>query len=164
MRDARLWRLDISVLSLRALETKAEAIRPVRSQDAKAIAALAHQAFLGGPDEASETHFFRKISAILAGNYGRFIDAASFVHASRTGELDAAILVTDYAPYGGPVIALVVAGKAVQQQGLGSALVSHSLAALQQLGKCHCCARITSGNVCSERLFQACGFRPSTRG
>lgn len=159
-RIARMWHSGVSILSQRTLE--AYAVRPVCTRDAKAIASLAHQAFIGGPDEASEENFFRKVSAILAGGYGTFIDAASFVHESCTGALDAVILVTDYAPYGKPVIALVVVGKAVQQRGIGTTLVSHSLAVLQQVGKADCCARITYGNVCSERMFQACGFTPST--
>lgn len=161
-RDARMWRSGLCVVSRRALD--AYAVRSVRSQDAKAIAALAHLAFLGGPDEASEENISRKVSAILAGSYGRFIAAASFGHESPAGELDAAILVTDYAPYGGPVIALVVVGKTVQQRGIGTTLVANSLAVLQQLGKADCCARITDGNLCSERLFQVCGFTPSASG
>lgn len=73
---------------------------------------------------------------------------------------DAAILVTDYAPYGGSVIALVVVDKAVQQRGMAGALLSHSLAALQRLGHSQCCARITQGNTASERLFLGWGFIP----
>lgn len=122
---------------------------------------MCHQAFLGGPDEASEPAFLAKVSAILAGRYGRLIADASLVHASPSGKLDAAILVTDYADYGGPVVALVVVDKTVQQRGIGALLLSRSLAVLQRLGQAQCCARITLGNSASERLFQGCGFVPA---
>ncbi|MET1116568.1 MAG: GNAT family N-acetyltransferase [Comamonas sp.] len=157
-RAARMWR--VALASERPHGCGTAALRQVCLQDAAPVAALARQAFLGGPDEASEDVLYRKVSAILEGSYGRFIPAASFVHASADGAIDAAILVTDYPPYGAPVVALIVVAKRMRQWGIGTALVCHSLGALRQQGHTGCCARITTGNLASERLFQVCGFAP----
>lgn len=157
-RVARMWHQHLPAPD--GGVSNSHVFRPVRGQDGPAIAMISQRAFLGGPDEASEDDFLGKVSAILVGRYGRFMDTASLVHESSSGALDAALLVTDYLPYACPVIALVVVEKAAQQRGVATALLLHSLAVLHQAGQSQCCALITQGNLASERLFQGCGFVP----
>ncbi|MCD2514064.1 GNAT family N-acetyltransferase [Comamonas endophytica] len=157
-RVARLWRTSLAGEQRPVHGTSA--LRPVRAEDAQAVVTLAQQTFLDAPDEALAGTFRTTVPAILAGHYGHFIDAASFVHESSAREIDGAILVGDSPTYGGPVIGLIAVAKLLQGQGMGGMLVSHSLAALQQLGYAGCCARITVGHLRSERLFRRLGFKP----
>lgn len=137
-------------------------VRPALIEDARDIADLCHRAFLGTQDEATADNFLSKVMGIFSGKYGAFIETASFVLDSDSGSVGASILVTDYVPYECPVIALVVVGGDMQQRGIGTALMSRSLASLAQLGRAACCACITSGNEPSERLFWHCGFVPAS--
>jgi len=158
-RVARMWRTRRADYAIQVNDTFS--VRPAFIGDAPDIARLCHRAFLGTQDDDTAENFLSKVTGIFSGKYGPFIETASFVHDSDSGKVDAAVLVTDYVPYGCPVIALVVVGVDVQRRGIGTALVSRSLATLAQLGKAACCARITSGNERSEQFFRVCGFIPA---
>jgi GNAT superfamily N-acetyltransferase len=156
----RIWRKPI------ALTTQSSAIsndfRVLTRNDILRLGSLFFIAFKGGPDDsgATEEQYQRKVRALFDGRYGDCIPTASFAF-TQGDALTSACIVTDYEPYGCPVIAIVATSPALQRIGAASALIDSSVEALRAIGYRECCAKISAKNLASQRLFHRCGFVPS---
>jgi hypothetical protein len=130
--------------------------------DIPALGALFFTAFFETIDDAGQTQaqYASKAASILGGRYGEWIQEASWT-IEQMGELRSACLVSNYEPYGCPVIAVVATAPAIKRSGDGGTLLDAALASLAALGHRECCAMITVGNLASERLFLGRGFLPN---
>jgi hypothetical protein len=158
-RGARLWRRSLSN-EFPTGATPAN-LRNVEPEDIPALGALFSMAFFGTVDDAGqpEAQYAAKAAAILGGRYGEWIPEASWT-IEQMGKLRSACLVSDYKPYGCPVIAVVATAPALKRSGDGGTLLDAALASLAVLGHRECCAMITVGNLASERLFLSRRFFP----
>jgi hypothetical protein len=160
-RSARLWKRTLparfSSVAIPAI------LRNVTKEDIPALGDLFHAAFLGTVDDGglTQSQYTSKATAILSGRYGEWLAQASWTIEQRGG-LRSACLVSDYKPYGCPVIAIVATAPAHKRSGDGGVLLDAVLASLTALapGYRECCAMVTVGNLASERLFQSRGFLP----
>jgi hypothetical protein len=136
-------------------------MRNITRKDVPPLAALFFMAFMGTIDDSGQTeaHYASKTTAILSGQYGEWIPAASWIVDGANG-IRSACLVCDYTPYGCPVIAVVATMPACKRLGDAGTLLDAALRSLRSLGHLECCAMITSGNEASERLFSSRGFSP----
>jgi hypothetical protein len=144
------------------------AVRSLGPDDADAIAHLMLRAYAGTIDDENGViedarldvaHFF-------AGQWGTPILDACVGH-ERDGELVAACLLCDWsedrAEVAGPLVAFIVVLPPFKGQRLGLGIANaalHRLAAMKR-GRVH--AFITEGNLPSERVFAALGFRREDR-
>lgn len=159
-RGAQLWTCSLESASV--LHPFHRNIRLATRADAAALGRLFHAAFLGTKDEfgQSEADYRKKAEAIIADRYGEWLSKASFVFEANS-RLCSACLVSNYAPYGSPVIAIIATLPQTKRSGYGKALLQASVCALDALGHRRCCAMITRDNTPSKRLFASCGFMPS---
>ena len=158
-RHARLWKRSLpDGFSSGAIPA---ILRNVKIEDIPALGDLLYAAFLDTIDDGglTKSQYTSKASAILGGRYGEWLPEASWT-IEQMGGLRSACLVSDYKPYGCPVIALVATTPCHQRSGDGGILLDAVLASLTALGHPECCAMVTVGNVASERLFQSRGFLP----
>jgi predicted N-acetyltransferase YhbS len=157
MSSRRKWEFALSIQAAPA--ARAGAMRGLTRDDVPAIASIMHRAFKGTVDDEgmSEEQTARKVVALIEGKYGPFIEAASFV-AVVDGVCVACLLVTDYAPYGMPVIAVVAVAPEYRGRGYGGLLLRAATQSLMRQGYPHCCAMISPGNATSEALFSSIGF------
>jgi GNAT superfamily N-acetyltransferase len=155
-RTARLWR-RILPRNLTSGQVSPD-ICEVDRKDAERIGALLFEAFRGTIDDAgqSEAQYAQKVAAILDGRYGDWVPTASWK--VEPGTLRSVCLVSDYKPYGCPVIAVVATAPEYKRTGDASTLLDATLRSLAVLGHSQCCAMITVGNHASERLFSSRGF------
>jgi hypothetical protein len=157
-RSARLWKRSLS--DALPLDAMTKSFRNVTLEDIPELGALFFSAFAGTIDDAghTEAQHTAKAAAILNGRYGRWISEASFT-IEKMGKLHSACLVSDYKPYGCPVIAVVATVPGIQRSGDGGRLLDAALRSLAILGHQECCSMITVGNIASERLFTSRKFR-----
>jgi len=156
-RSARLWKRALpNAFSLGAMPAS---LRNVKLEDIPALGALFSTAFFETIDDSghTETQYASKAAAILQGRYGEWISQASWT-IEQMGKLRSACLVSDFKPYGCPVIAIVATAPALKRSGDGGTLLDAAMASLAALGHRECCAMVTVGNVASERLFLSRGF------
>ena len=134
----------------------------MKLEDIPSLGALFFTAFLGTIDNAGQTEaqYVSKAAAILGGRYGDWIPGASWT-IEPMGGLRSACLVSNYKPYGRPVIAVVATAPDCKRSCDGGILLDATLASLTMLGYRESCAMITVGNVASERLFLSRGFSPN---
>lgn len=144
------------------------AVRTLGPADADAIAHLMLRAYAGTIDDEGEVieDARRDIAHFFAGEWGAPILEASVGH-ERDGELVAACLLCDWnedrAEAAGPLVAFIVVLPAFKGQRLGVGIANaalHRLAAMKR-GRVH--AFITEGNVPSQRVFAALGFKREDR-
>ena len=155
--------MHLTSVARKAGHSSASADRSVRhSFDAGAIAKLCAEAFRGIPGCGEGDHFLDKTERILGGRYGPLVESASLIAVDADSAVTGVILVTEYAPYGAPVVALIATAPSVRRQGAGRALLDRSIEEMTRLGIRHCCANIDSGNGLSEAFFSACGFVAET--
>ncbi|MDR8050753.1 GNAT family N-acetyltransferase [Burkholderia cenocepacia] len=161
-RSARFWKRALSG-SLHRPAVLPGGLRHVEPDDVPALAQLLFAAFHGTIDDPghTEAQYALKVSAILGGRYGEWIQEASWT-VEQTNGLQSVCLVCDYKPYGCPVIAIIASAPARQRSGAGGALLAAALDKLSALGHAECCAMVTKGNVASEHFFRSCGFLPHT--
>jgi hypothetical protein len=138
-------------------------LRNIKPEDVPALGALLFDAFLGTLDDAGQTEaqYASKATAILGGRYGEWISEASWTIAKTDG-LQSACLISDYKPYGCPVVAVIATAPARKRSGDAGILIDAALTSLTALGYRECCAMITVGNGPSERLFLSRGFSSET--
>jgi GNAT superfamily N-acetyltransferase len=160
-RTARLWRRILP--SNPSLGQTPPYMREVDRKDAEILGALLFEAFSGTIDDAGqrEMHYVQKVEAILDGRYGDWVCAASWNFIDH-GTLRSVCLVSDYKPYGCPVIAVVATAPEFRQRGDANTLLDAAVRSLAMLGYSQCCAMVTVGNHASERLFSSCGFVPDS--
>lgn len=140
-------------------------VRPVRAQDIEAIAELAAEAFRSISEQGGVEYFRLKIENILVGYYGRFLEMASFLALDgRSGWLAGAILATDDAAYGDPLVALVATHPTRWCEGIGRGLLYRCTDALRREGFERCCANISKRNRVSADFFAACDFACAISG
>jgi ribosomal protein S18 acetylase RimI-like enzyme len=133
-------------------------LRAVQAEDRDALAALMFAAYAGTIDaEPSDTldGAAREVQTTFDGVYGPFLPAASFV-VVRGAELASATLVTRFD--GAPMIAFTLTAPAFARQGLGRALMLHSMAALAGAGEQRVDLAVTDGNTPAQRLYAQLGF------
>ncbi|MGA0611785.1 GNAT family N-acetyltransferase [Caldimonas sp. KR1-144] len=144
------------------------AVRTLGETDADDIAHLMLRAYAGTiDDEGSVIEDARlDVAQFFSGTWGPPIPEACVGH-ERDGELVAACLLCDWnearAEVAGPLVAFILVAPTCKGQGLGRGIASaalHRLAALKR-GRVH--AFITEGNVPSERVFAALGFKREDR-
>lgn len=150
-----IWERKCSPLLVEPCDMR---VRQVGSGDTTLLPALAYAAFADTVDEAPLERWTRKISAILTNGYGTLLTDASFVAEMPSGQLAGAVLVSDFALYGAPVIAMIAVSPPAQRKGLGSVLLRRSVCALALKGVLSCCAKISPENEASQRLFARTGF------
>ena len=166
--DSKAVRQDSGHLWIRTLPQSGEFapvphdFRLIGGNDAPSLGRLFFTAFKDTVDDTgqTETDYVAKALAILDGRYGDCISAASWVF-EHYDKISSACIVTDYKPYGCPVIAIVATAPSEQGTGRAGNLVRASLASLMSLGYRQCCAKISDGNVASNHLFARCGFVPT---
>lgn len=143
-------------------------VRTLTAADGDAIAHLMLRAYAGTiDDEGSVIEDARVDTAqFFSGTWGAPIPEACVGH-ERDGELVAACLLTDWnedrAEVAGPLVAFVLVAPPCKGQGLGRAIANAALHRLAALGRGRVHAFITEGNVPSERVFAALGFRREDR-
>lgn len=155
MDNEPIWERTCSPLVLESCDMP---VRHLGSGDAALLPALAYAAFAGTVDELLLEQWTRKISAIVNDGYGTFLTDASFVAEMPSGQLAGVVLVSDFALYGAPVIAMIAVSPPAQHKGLGSLLLRRSVSALALKGVLSCCAKISPENKASQRLFARTGF------
>ncbi|WP_031361410.1 hypothetical protein [Caballeronia sordidicola] len=156
-RTARLWR---RILPSHPSPGQAPPdMREVDRRDAEILGTLLFEAFRGTIDDAgqSEMQYVQKVEAILDGRYGDWVCAASWNFVDY-GTLRSVCLVSDYKPYGCPVIAVVATAPEYKLSGDANTLLDAAVRSLAVLGYSDCCAMVTVGNRASDRLFSSCGF------
>lgn len=156
MDEESIWERMCSPFALEVCDMH---VRHLGSDDVVLLPTLAYAAFAGTVDEAPPEQWARKISAIVSNGYGRFLEDASFVAETHTGQLAGVVLVSDFALYGDPVIAMIAVSPPAQHKGLGSLLLRRSVSALALKGALSCCAKISPGNEASQRVFARTGFK-----
>lgn len=133
-------------------------LRLVRATDVQGMADLMFAAYVGTVDaEPSDTPAgaAQEVQTTFDGGYGPFLPGASFV-VERAGQLASATLVTRYE--GAPMIAFTMTAPAFARQGLGRALMLHSMAALAAAGEARVDLAVTDGNTPAQRLYAQLGF------
>jgi L-amino acid N-acyltransferase YncA len=150
--------LGIDVASLPVTPTS---VRHVVLGDREAFAALLLDAYRGTVDDEGETEA-EALEAVDAW-FGHIVWTHSFVieaepvPGGRAGALQAGsfVVMVDGRAYIDPVVTRA----GVKRTGIGTSIVSASLASLASVGVDEVGATITDGNVASERLFAKLGFR-----
>lgn len=133
-------------------------LRLVRDADMDGLADLMFAAYAGTIDaEPSDTRAGAalEVQTTFDGGYGPFLPGASFV-VEAGDQLASATLVTRYE--GAPMIAFSLTAPAFARQGLGRALMLHSLAALAGSGEVQVDLAVTDGNTPAQRLYAQLGF------
>lgn len=132
--------------------------RPFTRDDAPALAALMWDAYRGTPDEAdagSPEGAAREVRLTLAGEYGTFLPAASFV-AEDEGRPVAGALVTLYKDL--PLLAFLFVAPSRAGRGLGRGLVQAVMHALAEQGHDTLSLAVTRRNHRARRLYDHLGF------
>ncbi|RAS12192.1 L-amino acid N-acyltransferase YncA [Cupriavidus alkaliphilus] len=133
-------------------------VRNLQGSDLEQLVPMVHAAFSHTVDSAPLESWRRKLLAIVGHQYGSFVSSASFVAEVSSGQLAGTVLVTDFARYQAPVIALIAVSPGVQDKGVGFYLLRRSLQALAIEGFPKCRAKISPGNNASLQLFRNAGF------
>lgn len=144
------------------------AVRTLAPADADALAHLMQRAYAGTiDDEVGVIEDARlDVAHFFGGEWGTPIPEACVGH-EHDGELVAACLLCDWSEHraevAGPLVAFVVVAPGFKGRGIGTRIANaalHRLAALKR-GRVH--AVITEGNLPSERVFAALGFKREDR-
>jgi GNAT superfamily N-acetyltransferase len=131
--------------------------RPVRPDDAPALAALMLDSYRGtvddggeGPDEA-----LAEVGKLLSGGYGMFnFNCSELVE--RDGRVIAATLVTEYESE--PLIAFSMTHPDWQRRGLARAGLVRAMRALKDECRIHVNLAVTDTNTPARRLYESLGF------
>ena len=140
------------------------ACRTAAPPDREALAALMLDAYRGTIDYDGESldDALREIDHVCSGSYGRFLSDCSFVFDGEAG-LSSACLVTmlnEGKSDETPLLAFAMTRKQDQRQGLSTALILRSVAALAGLSYSRLSLAVTADNHPARRLYEKLGFRP----
>lgn len=131
--------------------------RPVRPDDAPALAALMLDAYRGTIDDEGETveEALAEVNAMLDGKYGPWLADASFV-VELDGRLAAASVITLWLDI--PLVAQIFTHPAYTNRGLGKFLLTRSINALYDQGYEELVLYVTEGNDSAQHLYTILGF------
>lgn len=154
------YRLILPGPAARDGQTPVSGIRTARPGDADALADLMLDAYRGTADDEGGTidDARGEIRSFLEGAYGAPDFDSSFV-CEDEGALSAAVLTSWWTERGAHLICFLMTRAGSKRRGLGSALLSHAVTAMQSSGAAEVRAVITRGNTPSEQLFKRAGFK-----
>jgi RimJ/RimL family protein N-acetyltransferase len=133
------------------------AVRHPTPDDAEPLAGLMLDAYLHTIDYEGETVVEAREEV------GRYFAGTPMLECSWL-RLDgdaaiSALLVSDWADRGCPIVSYVMTASAWKGKGLASDLLARALASLGATGRAEVRAVVTEGNVASEAVFAKAGFR-----
>lgn len=133
-------------------------LRPFAAADVPALAAAMWAAYRGTPDEADVGDLpgaAREIQLTLDGEYGTFLQEASFVADHEDRPVGAA-LVTLYRDE--PLLAFLFTDPSHAGHGLGRGLIRAAMHALAEQGHTSLSLAVTRRNRRARRLYDSLGF------
>lgn len=141
----------------------ADAARPARPADRRALAELLIAAYAGTIDDEGETpeQALAEIDRTMSGAYGPYLEDCSFLVESE-GRAVAASLITGWKE--APLVAFVMVDPGFQRRGLGELVLRLSMGALHARGERELALFVTAGNAPAQRLYARLGFEEREGG
>jgi ribosomal protein S18 acetylase RimI-like enzyme len=136
------------------------ACRNPRPADELDLAILLYAAYRGTIDDEGGTFADARaeVEGLLAGTYGEFLSACSFV--VEEGEfLVSASLITWWEPHGAPLVAFTMTRPEARNRGLARRVLKASMNALLDRGHDRLTLVVTDGNAPAQHLYASLGFR-----
>ena len=136
-------------------------VRSPRVGDREALASLMLDAYAGTIDDENGLmeEARTEVENYLKGEYGDPLLAFSRICLDSSGNIISAVLNTRWGRAELPLVAFVMTAPEQKGYGIASMLMRESLTAMKEAGENEVHAVITDGNVPSEKLFTALGFR-----